>query len=192
MNARSLVVRLGVLALGIYLAASHLHGKGLRVNWTDASQPAGFYHAAPTSFALPGRDQLALVVLPPQIAAVGRERGYLIFPEVGKCIAALPGDWVAVDATGITVNGHLLPGTHQLRFDREGRPLPRLILPRHRVARDEVWLYSNYSHRSWDSRYFGPVPIDAVRGILQPLYTRPRFPRDKQGDLTCNWIPTGT
>jgi conjugative transfer signal peptidase TraF len=178
--------------VGVYLAASHLHGQGLRVNWSDASQPAGLYRGAPLGFALPARHQLALVVLPPEIAAVGRERGYLLFPEVGKCVAALPGDWVKVDAAGITVNGHLLPGTAQLRFDREGRPLPRLTLPGHRVPPDAVWLYSNHSPRSWDSRYFGPVPLDALRGALHPLFTRPRFPRNHQGEPTCNWTPTGT
>ena len=182
-------LRLLALGVGVYLICAHLHGRGFRVGWTPSSQPPGLYRAVPRP---PGRHQLALVVLPPQIAAVGRERGYLLFAEVGKCIAALPGDWVAVDAMGITVNGRPLPGTAQLRFDSEGRPLPPLRIAGHRVPPGWIWLYSNHTPLSWDSRYFGAVPLDAVRGTLRPMLTFPPFPRTDQGEPTCNWTPTGT
>jgi conjugative transfer signal peptidase TraF len=183
---------LAAVVAGVYLLASHLHGRGLRVNWTDSSQPPGLYRGIPLAEQALRRHQLVLVVLPPEIATVGRERGYLLFAEVGKCVAALPGDWVAVDGGGITVNGVRLPGTAPLRFDSDGRPLPRYTAPLHRVRPGEVWLYSNHTPRSWDSRYFGPVPRDAVRGTLQPLLTAPRFPRGADGEPTCNWIPTDT
>jgi type IV secretory pathway protease TraF len=37
------------------------------------------------------------------------------------------------------------------------------------VASDEVWLFGFNNPRSWDSRYFGPVPVANVMGTLSPV-----------------------
>jgi type IV secretory pathway protease TraF len=42
---------------------------------------------------------------------------------------------------------------------------------RRRVAPGEVWLFGFHNPRSWDARYFGPVPLSGVRGVLQPILT---------------------
>ncbi len=36
---------------------------------------------------------------------------------------------------------------------------------------DDVWLFGLHDARSWDSRYFGPVPVNAVRGAVEPVIT---------------------
>jgi conjugative transfer signal peptidase TraF len=116
--------------------------------------------------------------LPPQAATSALERGYL--PEgtcpsgaapVGKFIAALPGDTVDVTDSGSFVNGALLPNSAPLLRDSKGRAMPRL---RGRIvlAEGTAWLYSGHSPRSFDSRYYGPVPLSGVRGQLFPLLTR--------------------
>ena len=40
-----------------------------------------------------------------------------------------------------------------------------------RVAPGEVWLFGFNDRRSWDARYFGPVPLADVRGVLKPMVT---------------------
>jgi type IV secretory pathway protease TraF len=40
-----------------------------------------------------------------------------------------------------------------------------------RVGAGEVWLFGFNDARSWDARYFGPVPAAGVRGVLRPVVT---------------------
>jgi type IV secretory pathway protease TraF len=40
-----------------------------------------------------------------------------------------------------------------------------------RLAPGEVWLHSPYEARSWDSRYFGPVPARNVLYAAKPVIT---------------------
>jgi type IV secretory pathway protease TraF len=41
---------------------------------------------------------------------------------------------------------------------------------RYVIPPGEVWLVSTFSPRSWDSRYFGPVPASAIVSALTPLW----------------------
>ena len=56
-------------------------------------------------------------------------------------------------------------------FDSAARPLPHIAFGSYRVADEQVWLFGLSHGRSWDSRYFGPVPLSAVRQVVQPLIT---------------------
>jgi type IV secretory pathway protease TraF len=38
------------------------------------------------------------------------------------------------------------------------------------VAKGEVWVISSYNPLSFDSRYFGPVPISRIEGFARPLF----------------------
>jgi conjugative transfer signal peptidase TraF len=120
---------------------------------------------------------LVSACLPPDVALSALEKGYLpkgpclsgVAP-VGKIIAALPGDTVDVTGSGAFVNGVPLPGSAPLLSDSRGRPMPRrwgrVVLPA-----QTAWLYSGHSPRSFDSRYYGPVPFSGLRGQLFPLLT---------------------
>ena len=55
--------------------------------------------------------------------------------------------------------------------DSIGRPLPHVPWGSHQVAPGEVWLFGFNNVRSWDARYFGPVPLSEVRGALKPVLT---------------------
>ena len=121
---------------------------------------------------------LVSACLPPQAATSALERRYLpagACPSgaapVGKVVAALSGDTVDVTDLGSFVNGALLPNSAPLLNDSKGRAMPRL---RGRIvlAEGTAWLYSGHSRRSFDSRYYGPVPLSGVRGQLFPLLTR--------------------
>jgi type IV secretory pathway protease TraF len=45
-------------------------------------------------------------------------------------------------------------------------PAGRFIVPA-----GQVFLLSNFHPRSWDSRYFGYLPLSAVRGTVQEVWT---------------------
>jgi type IV secretory pathway protease TraF len=38
------------------------------------------------------------------------------------------------------------------------------------VPPGQVWLLSGHDSRSFDSRYFGPVPVANVQGVARPVW----------------------
>ena len=82
-------------------------------------------------------------------------------------------DVVAVSGAGITVNGRSVQGTAQLSRDSAGLPLQSVPAGAYPVAPGEVWLLSGHDPRSFDSRYFGPVPESSIQGVTRPLMVLP-------------------
>ena len=68
-----------------------------------------------------------------------------------------------------TVNGS--PNSATVARDSTGRALRHVAWGKRQVGTDEVWLFGFNNRRSWDSRYFGPVPSGALRGAVQPVLT---------------------
>lgn len=164
----------GLMVIGII--AGHL--AGIRLNTTQ-SLPPGFYQFIPSS--LEQIERGAIVMACPEYSEIQREaraRGYLhyglacpgVFAPLFKRVMALPGDYVTVTRDGITVNEHPVANTGRLMADSQGRALPPLptsgIVPS-----GMVWLLSDYAPRSYDSRYFGPVPASTVYGLARPVWT---------------------
>jgi conjugative transfer signal peptidase TraF len=87
-----------------------------------------------------------------------------------KPVAAVSGDMVTVSANGISVNATPVADTAALARDEAGRVLHPVPAGSYRVAPDEVWLLSGHDLRSFDSRYFGAVPIANVVGVGHPLW----------------------
>ena len=147
---------------------------GLYVNVTP-SLPYGLYRA---TSAPPAPGRLARSCLPEEASALALARGYLTAGDcphgtalVAKVVVAVGGDLVEVRPGGTLVNGVPLPASAPAPRDRGGRALPAAY-GRHRLAEGEVWLYSGYHARSWDSRYYGPVPGSLLRGGLAAVWTR--------------------
>ena len=88
-----------------------------------------------------------------------------------KVIGGLRGDEVDVQAEWIAVNGNRLANSATLTRDSVGRILTHVVWGKRRVAPEEVWLFGLNNRRSWDSRYFGPIPLRAIRGVAEPLVT---------------------
>jgi conjugative transfer signal peptidase TraF len=161
-----------VLAIPISLGRL-LH---LRITLTDSSAPAGLYRlvtAAPAE-----RGALVAACLPQPIARHGLMRGYLRNGDcpagaepVAKVVGALPGDVVTVESDRVAVNGVRFQDSRMAARDSAGRPLAHVRWGVRRVDAGEVWLFGFNDPRSWDSRYFGPVPLAAIRGALQPVVT---------------------
>jgi type IV secretory pathway protease TraF len=77
---------------------------------------------------------------------------------------------VAVSPSGISVNGREIANSAQLAHDSEARVLPDYPTGQYRVPSGEIWLVSPHNPRSFDSRYFGPVPASLVRSIVRPVW----------------------
>ena len=144
---------------------------GVRINTTE-SLPRGLYVTT-------ARDTALVEFCPEEpFASMALQRGYR---SQGSCrdggmpllkpVVAVPGDLVAFSDRGIGVNGRLLENTAPLSADSFGRALPVWPFGTYRVAPDEVWVASSYTPRSFDSRYFGPIPRTAIRERIRPLIT---------------------
>lgn len=170
---RALIVVLYFITTVIGL--NSLKETGIRVNITD-SMPHGFYHLGARLRPVRHGDVVA-ICLPLRAASVGRERGYLgpgICPDnvepLLKFVAADGGDIVVTSSAGVTVNGQMLPKSGRLQVDEVGRPLSYCSTTAYKLPGGEIWLYAP-SNRSWDSRYWGPVPVANVLGFADLLLT---------------------
>jgi conjugative transfer signal peptidase TraF len=150
------------------------YGAGLHWNLSP-SMPAGIWRVA--TFHGPAlRGEAVALCLPRVPAAIGRIRGYL---DAGDCpnnvevliktVAAIHGDQVTMSDDGITVNGVLLRNSRPMASDDLGRPLLAMPNGSYVVGDGEVWIISGHDPRSYDSRYFGAVPISNIRGRAMPL-----------------------
>jgi conjugative transfer signal peptidase TraF len=148
---------------------------GLLLSNTDSAAPAGVYRVATSEMK---RGDLVAACLPISIAQEGLARGYLRTgpcggdaEPVGKVIGALPGDVVDVERGWVSVNGIRFTRSGVAERDSTGRQLRHVAFGRYEVAANQVWLFGFNDRRSWDSRYFGPIPRANVRGKLQPIVT---------------------
>ena len=149
---------------------------GLRISLTDSAAPAGIYRIV-RGVSIE-RGELVGACLPAYIAQEGLARGYLRKGDcpggaepVAKMIGALPGDLVEVQPGRVSVDGQVFAGSAVAARDSMTRPLPHVPWGWRQVAPGEVWLFGFHNVRSWDARYFGPVPLSGVRGILKPILT---------------------
>jgi len=136
--------------------------------------PRGLYLLLPAGRMRTG--SLVLVCLPRPAATLYREhapeaRGSCPgrLPPMLKAIAALGGSTVTFGSGGVAVDGHPLPSSAPLAFDRRGLPLPHAPYGTYRLPPGTAWLYAPYDPRSFDSRYFGPVSTRQVRFAALPL-----------------------
>ena len=168
--------RLGVGLLSAGFAATLLLGEpmGLRIN-LSSSMPVGLYLRTPDPIQ---RGTIVDGCLPEPIARVGRERGYIgggACPDgsepVAKTVAATAGDRVELRKGLVAVNGVAIPNSATERTDREGRELPQYPRGVYTVAPGELWLLSTLNAHSWDSRYYGPIPVENVRSTVRELFT---------------------
>jgi len=171
----SAIAVLSVAALLIEICALEMRRFALVVTLTDSSCPAGIYRLTRRSVA---RGDLVEACLPDPIATYGTARGYLgpgdcpnHSEPVLKIVGALVGDRVELSRESICVNGILLPQSATLSRDSRSRAVETIARGPYQTAADQTWLFGLRDPRSWDSRYFGPVPIKSVLGVVEPVVT---------------------
>ncbi|BCT69509.1 S26 family signal peptidase [Nitrosospira sp. NRS527] len=162
------------MALGAAALMIGASTAGLRINYT-ASAPRGLWIERSIDNPVLQRGMLVSICPPPQpVVHAIVERGLL---PVGNCpdtqvapllksIAAIPGDRIKLQhGSPAIINGVPLPNTSALPS------MPAWADGEYLVQPGQIWIFSSYSKRSFDSRYFGPVDSNAVRGEATPLLT---------------------
>lgn len=156
--------------VGVFLLMGML---GVRIN-ASPSLPLGLY--VETS------DQSGLLEFCPAepFGSFAAARGYR---SKGNCpdgasplmkpVIARAGDLVETSSRGIAVNGAFVPNTAPRMLDTLGRAMTPWPFGAFRVAPGTVWVASSYNAKSFDSRYFGPVAVSAIRAHLRPLLIEP-------------------
>lgn len=166
---------MGVGAALVHLAASVAMVRLCAIN-TSPSLPMGIYRVVAAIQPVVG--DMVLVCLPLPIADFALARRYLTrgscasgVEPLGKRVAAIAGDTVVVTVDGVLINGILRASTMPLRVDSHGRSLPQLVGEQWILRPGQLWLEATGHRRSFDSRYFGPLSINAVVAVARPLST---------------------
>ncbi len=166
---------MAVIGIATALLIAVGNAVGVLISNTDSAAPAGVYRVVAHGIE---RGELVAACLPIPIAQEGLARGYLRTgtcagnaEPVGKIVGALPGDSVEIEPGWVAVNGARFARSKVATHDSAHRPLPHVAWGSHRVAADQAWLFGFNDHRSWDSRYFGPIPLANVRGEIKPVVT---------------------
>jgi len=173
MNRRRLLV---VATLSALLPAVLFVGgwtAGLRVNLTP-SYPLGLWRIVPLYRGVGVGD--LIFICPPQSADfdLARMRGYLRsglcpgwFSPLIKTVVAVSGQQIDISMT-VAIDGTRLAHSDVRRTDAEGRQLP--VFAGGVVPSGQVFLHSNFAG-SYDSRYFGPIPVEGLLGLAVPVFT---------------------
>ena len=152
--------RRGLFAvLWLLMAGLLAHASGLRVNPTP-SLPKGVYRITPCQGLAKG--DLVSFCLQGDFAELAKERGYL---QAGSCenglrpllkrLAGLPGDYI--QAGSLVVRA----------VDSQGRPMPSV--PLSGVIPSGIALVLADHEGSFDSRYFGLVPLESLQRV-EPVF----------------------
>jgi len=161
-----------IAAFGLFALILVFGRLGFRLN-TTASVPTGIYR-------LTDKDHGNYVTFCPAEAEsrMMNERGYRPrgagcsdgYEPLLKPLASKAGDIVAIGVHGITVNGRLLNNTIAKRQDGKYQPLPVLPLGNYIVKEGTVWALSTYNANSYDSRYFGAIPVERIISYAKPIF----------------------
>jgi conjugative transfer signal peptidase TraF len=158
-----------VTLIGLVVAAIAMGRKPMpRLVWNASeSAPIGLYLVE--SIGKLALTNLVVATPPKPLASFLAERGYLpLGLPLIKRVQALPGQCVCRSELLISVDG--VEAGRALTQDRRGRPLPvwqgcRVITP------GEVFLMNRDEQGSFDGRYFGPLPLSAIVGRAESVWT---------------------
>lgn len=176
MRRRTIIV--AALAAGFAMASLALPTRRPLVWNVTHSVPTGLYWIGDKD-ALAVGERVAIEP-PAAVRQLLTERGYLpIGVPLLKRVAAVSGQRVCRFRHGITIDGQLV--ALALASDRLGRPLPAWS-GCHVLGPGEVFTLNPVEPASFDGRYFGPLPVNAVIGRAIPVWT------DERGDGRREWF----
>jgi conjugative transfer signal peptidase TraF len=92
--------------------------------------------------------------------------------HVFKIVAAVAGDRVTIARTGVTIDNVPFPMSAPLYPERV---FPEVVLDRAFVVPDGDVIVMGWSPESIDARYFGPLPVSAIRGRITPVWPGPEI-----------------
>jgi conjugative transfer signal peptidase TraF len=171
MSARLIAGAAMAFAGGLCIIAATSQVAGLRLNFS-ASAPTGIWRVVAAESETIRRGDLVEVCAPLSTVVIAmRRRGALppgdcpadVAPLL-KPVVAVAGDQVQISAgMPVIINGIPLSGS------RAAANMPSWPVGTYTLPNSTIWLGSSYSASSFDSRYFGPVPIANVRGHATPV-----------------------
>lgn len=150
-----------------------IYKAGFQLN-TSPSMPAGLWRVDNPKDILYG--SIVSICLPDgPILRMMLERKYI---KPGSCasgaepllksVVAIGGDYVSVNESGISTDRELIPESAARTVDGADRPLTPFPAGRYLVPADAYWAVAPYSW-SFDSRYFGALPLDTIVGTAVPV-----------------------
>jgi type IV secretory pathway protease TraF len=101
--------------------------------------------------------------------------GYLHRVPILKQIAAGEGDVVCTRAGGLSINGRWRAPVFV--HDPRGATLPQWRGCR-ALLKGEFFVFSSRIPNSFDSRYYGPVKVDQIMGVFEPVATTTSYHGD--------------
>lgn len=140
------------------------------------SMPIGFYYKISKAVNLKVGEDVE-VCLPEKIGKVGLKRGYIDegscpggFEPIVKKLIAVPGDKISLTKKSIIVNGVEYRAPY-IEYDMHGNHM--IAYPIKEItSTNKYWLYgANDPKYSWDSRFYGGVEIQNIKGVVRPLFT---------------------
>ena len=159
-----------LIALGLIVL---LGGIGFRINFTP-SEPLGLWRIVEPHGPILVGDLVFICPSATDEIQQARARGYLRFglcagriAPLIKTVVATSGQKIEIDED-VRVDGRPLPRSRVARLDGQGRkmaPHDGGVVPP-----GTVFLYSGFPG-SFDSRYFGPLPMDGILGLAQEVWT---------------------
>lgn len=168
-------VVLVVATAAAVLVMTAAHFGGYRINLTP-SEPLGLWRIVP--LVRPAAVNDLIFICPPETAEMreAKARGYLRFglcpagvAPLIKTVIARAGQYVEIGASvrvdGREVSSGLAP--------RDGKGRPLAPFPSGTVPPGHVFLHSSFPG-SYDSRYFGPLPVSGILGRAQEVLTYAR------------------
>lgn len=131
-----------------------------------SSLPRGLYWVL--EGRTPRRGDLIAFAVPARVRPLVIQRRYLpAGAYLLKPVVASEGDHVCTTSALVLVNGRVLGSL--VDHDARGRPLPVYSICD--VLRTNELYVASSKKNSFDSRAFGPVRVDWVRGVAVPLWT---------------------
>ena len=161
MGMAALVVSIGVIAWRAW-------GPTILINETP-SEPMGFYRLVRHPLKDYRLTMYVVFPVPPGLRPLVYGRHWMKdgIPLL-KEILGLAGDHVCVFKDRLEINGHRVGPVFQR--DSAGLPLPH-YLGCFEVQAGTFFAASQYLDKSFDGRYFGPLPLSQLQGEARPLWT---------------------
>ena len=161
--------RLAVVALLVFGFVGLMNTKFSPILYYNqsASIPKGLYYSTSYDGTIEKGD-IVVFNPPPDVAQFAFERGYLPhnYPMMKK-VAATGGDEVLSTKDTFFAAGICLGPISPVDSDgRELKPYPY----NHYIVKDNEIIVVGTHEKSWDSRYYGPIPTDRVITKVKPLY----------------------
>ncbi|MGB7301778.1 MAG: conjugative transfer signal peptidase TraF [Burkholderiaceae bacterium] len=155
----------------LFISLTALGLGGYRWN-SSTSAPVGLWrlvHSDPNAIRVGDY----VLLCPPNHAELAKLARAHILP-IGQCapgiapflkqVVALSGSQFSVNDDGITLDGKLIANTKPVDYGSLTIAAATIVPPRHIVA------VQSMHPRSIDSRYFGPISIERIQGVVVPKW----------------------